>query len=126
MPNTAEQQINPVQVAVLVEKFDEMSRQFGRMQDSIDTLNNRTSQRIDVSDAKVNSLSQTVAIHAHIWKVIGAGAVLSVGAIGWLLNSINEMKAQGQARETRLSLVEYVIKQSEMPRYQPQQQQGMK
>lgn len=126
MPHTAEQQINPVQVAVLVEKFDEMSRQFGRMQDSIDTLNSRTSQRIDGQDAKVNSLSQTVAIHSHIWKVIGTGAVVSVGAIGWLLNSINEMKAQGQARETRLSLIEYVIKQSEAARYQPQQQQGVK
>jgi hypothetical protein len=118
--STAEQQINPIQVAVLVEKFDEMSRQFKRMQDSIDTLNDRMSQRIDDQDAKVNGLSQTVAIHAHIWKVIGAGAVISVGAIGWLLNSINEIKAQGQARETRLSLVEYVIKQGESARYQPQ------
>lgn len=118
--HSTEHEFNSAQFAVLVEKVDTIARQSGRMENAIETLSERIAQRMNGQDEKLNGIAQTVAVHSQIWKIIGTGAVISAGAIGWLLNSINDLKMQGNAREARLAVIEYALKQNEAVRYQPQ------
>lgn len=139
-----DQQINNAQFAVLVERVDEVIRKlndtFGALTNLTNVQNETLSEfrilqhqfngvksdasalntRIDTQGNKLNAVAQTVAIHANVWKLLGTGAMVAFGTIGWLLSTINELKSAGAGRDNRLSVLEYIVKQEEVSRYQPQ------
>lgn len=142
MPN--DQHSNNAQFAVLVERVDEMIRkqndtfvmltnltatqnqtlsEFRLLQqqfNNVETKAEHLNARIDTQAGQINIIGQTVAIHANVWKLLGTGAMVAFGTIGWLLSTINELKASGADRASRLAVIEYALKQSEADRYQPQ------
>lgn len=138
------QQISNAQFAVLVERVDEVIRKlndaFGVLTNltnaqnqtlsefrllqqqfsNVETKAEQLNSRIDIQAGQINSIGQTVAIHANVWKLLGTGAMVAFGTIGWLLSTINELKAAGAGRDNRLSVIEYALSKSELERYQPQ------